>query len=105
MLKISVRNSRCIFSPTGVFLNTNIPIVDRRIAAKCAWHVAESSKRNSSRISRTGRSVAVVEQVGVKHETVCPRIVGLERPGEVGLARTLKAQSASLQFCVIAIVD
>ena len=83
----------------------NIPIVDRRIAAKCAWHVAESSKRNSSRISRTGRSVAVVEQVGVKHETVCPRIVGLERPGEVGLARTLKAQSASLQFCVIAIVD
>src|SRR6266566_2204458 len=83
----------------------NIPIVDGRIAAKCAGDVAESSKRNSGRISRAGRSVAVVEQVRVEHEAVCPRIVGLERRGEIGLARTLKAQSASLQFCVIAIVD
>src|SRR5215469_4267298 len=76
----------------GSFLKyTNIPIVDGRIAAKCAWHVAESSKRNRGGISRTGRSVAVVEQVRIEHEAIRPRIVGLERPGEVGLAGTLKA--------------
>src|SRR5215469_18565791 len=80
------------FLSHGSFLEyANIPIVDGRIAAECAWHVAESSKGNSSGISRTRRSVAVVEQVRIEHEAIRPRIVGLEGPGEVRLARTLKA--------------
>src|SRR5437588_11131170 len=94
-----------LFPHRGFLKYADIPIVDRRVAAQCTRHVAESARRNCTGIPGTGRGVAVVEQIGVEQEAIRPRIVGLERTGEVGLAGALKAEGASLQLGVIAVVD
>src|SRR5882757_6763669 len=82
-----------LFSNRGVFKDSHIPIVDRRVAAQSARSVAKRTQR------------AVGEISGIEDQAVGTRIVRLERAEHIGLSGTFKAKRAAFQLAIVAVVD
>src|SRR5439155_16173588 len=82
-----------LFTEGSVLENPHVPVIDGRIAAKRPWDSADCSQR------------AVRKNRWFEHVAVDPRIVRLERAGEVRFPWTLKSQRAPLEFLVVAIID